>query len=130
MDILIKARELGDLLGNSPELLKLKKAEAILEGDERGMGLMEDFRLLQVELVKAARDKKAEVQISEIKDMLMAKQNEINTYPVTSVYIEAKNEIDNLMKNINDVITFAITGEDCLPSKCSSCCGSCGSQHN
>lgn len=126
-NVMIKARELGELLGDSLELLRLKKAETSLEGDERGMALMEDYRLLQIELVKATREKKGEVQISDVKDMLMAKQTEINTYPVTLEYLEAKNAFDSLMKNINDVITFAITGETCSPSKCSSCGGGCGS---
>lgn len=128
MDILIKARELGEMLGDSKEMQRFKKAEAILERDDRGMGLMEDYRLLQIELVKATREKKGEVQISEVKDMLMAKQKEINTYPITLEYLEAKNEFDSFMKNINDVITFAITGEEaCSPSKCSSCGGGCES---
>ena len=129
MDVIIKARELGEMLADSPEMQRFKKAEATLEVDDRGMGLMEDYRLLQIELVKATRDKKGEVQISDVRDMLMAKQAEINTYPITFEYLEAKDEFDSLMKNINDVITFAITGEACTPSKCSSCGGGCGSQH-
>jgi cell fate (sporulation/competence/biofilm development) regulator YlbF (YheA/YmcA/DUF963 family) len=126
MDALIKARELGEMIGNSVELNRLKKSETALEGDEHGMGLMEDYRLLQIELVKATREKKGEVKIVEIRDMLMAKQTELNTYPITLEYLEAKNAFDGFMKNINDIITFAITGEECSPSKCSSCSG-CGS---
>jgi cell fate (sporulation/competence/biofilm development) regulator YlbF (YheA/YmcA/DUF963 family) len=129
MDVLEKARELGEMLGDSLELLRFKKAETTLEGDDRGMGLMQDYKLLQIELVKATREKKGEVQISEVKDLLMAKQKEINEYPVTLEYLEAKSAFDSLMKNINDVITFAITGEMCSPSKCSSCGGGCGSKH-
>ena len=127
MDTLIKARELGETIGNSAELIRLKKSEAALEGDDQGMGMMEDYRLLQIELVKATREKKGEVQITEIRDMLMAKQTELNTYPVTLEYLEAKNAFDALMKNINDIITFAVTGESCS-SNCSSCSG-CGSSH-
>ncbi len=128
-EAVVKARELGEALGDSPEYLRLRKAETALETDERGMGLMEDYRLLQIEMVKATRENKGEVQIGEIKDMLMAKQKEINEYSVTLEYLEAKNAFDSLMKNVNDVITYAITGETCSPSKCSSCGGGCGSQH-
>lgn len=128
MDALIKARELGELIGNSAELNRLKKSEVAMEGDKHGMELMEDYRLLQIELVKATREKKGEVRIVEIRDMLMAKQTEMNTYPVTLEYFEAKNAFDGLMKNINDIITFAVTGEGCSSSNCSSCSG-CGSRH-
>lgn len=131
MDVLIKARELGETIGESLELQRLKKAEVSLEADDRGMGLMEDYRLLQIELVKATREKKGEIRIGEIKDMLMAKQSELNAYPVTLEYLDAKNAFDSMMKNINDVITFSISGEEaCSPSKCSSCGGSCGGSHS
>ena len=126
MDVMEKARELGGAIGDSDEMQRLKKAETALESDEHGMALMEDYRLLQIELVKATREKKGEVQITEVRDMLISKQTEINTYPITFEFLEAKKAFDSLMKNINDVITFAITGEMCSPSNCSSCSG-CGS---
>lgn len=126
-EVLIKARELGETLSVSQELQRLKKAEAILENDEHGMSLMEDHRLLQIELIKAAREKNDEVQIQDIRDLLMSKQLDIDNYQPTREYIEAKNAFDTLMKNVNDVITFAITGEACTPDKCSSCGGGCGS---
>lgn len=126
-EILVKARELGEMLVASQELSRLKKAEAILENDDRGMALLEDQRLLQIELIKASRENNSEVKIEDITNLLMEKQNEINAYPNTLEYIEAKNQFDALVKNINDVISFAITGETCSPSKCSSCGGGCGS---
>ena len=126
-EVLIKARELGETLSASQELQRLKNAETKLENDDHGMALMEDHRLLQIELIKATRENNTEVEINDIRDMLMAKQSEINSYPLTKEYIESKNEFDALMKSINDVITFAITGEACTPDKCSSCGGGCGS---
>ena len=129
MSVLEKARELGELLAESEQLKRLNSAQAALENDERGMGLMEDYRLLQIELIKATRENENEVKLSDIKDLLMTKQNEIDDYKPTSEYIGAKNDFDALMKNVNDVITFAITGEACSPSKCASCGGGCGGAH-
>jgi len=129
-DILIKARELGNLIGESEVLNRLKKAEHSLENDERGMGLMEDYRLLQIELVRATKQNKSEVELADIRNMLLSKQAEISDYPITREFIESKSEFDSLMKNINDVITFAITGEESTGSKCSSCSGGgCSSCH-
>jgi len=128
MDVLIKAKELGELLAASPVLKRLKQAESALENDEHGMTLLEDQRQLQIELIKATREKKPEVGIKEIRDMLVEKQKEIDEYAVTREYLEAKGEFDGLMKNINDIITYAVTGEEpCSPSKCTSCGGGCGS---
>ena len=89
-EILVKARELGEMLVASQELSRLKKAEAILENDDRGMALLEDQRLLQIELIKASRENNSEVKIEDITNLLMEKQNEINAYPNTIEYIEAK----------------------------------------
>ncbi len=126
-EVLIKARELGETLSVSKEYQRLKNAEAVLENDDHGMALMEDHRLLQIELIKATRESSEEVRINDIRDLLMTKQSDIDSYQPTHEYIEAKNEFDALMKNVNDVITFAITGEACTPDKCSSCGGGCGS---
>ncbi len=128
MDVLIKARELGETLADSPVIKRLKSAETALERDDRGMSLLEDQRLLQMELIKATREKSAEVDLKDIRDMLLDKQKEIDEYPLTHEYLEAKDAFDELMKNINDIITFAVTGEACSPSKCASCGGGCG-QH-
>ena len=126
-EILIKAKELGDLLAESTALNRYKKAEKILENDEKGMSLLEDLRLLKIELVRAAREDRNEEDISELKEMLLSKQEEIYSYPVTREYIDSKKEFDDLMKNVNDIISFSITGEECFGSKCSSCGGGCSS---
>ncbi len=127
MEVLIKAKELGELLAESPIIKRLKNAETELENDDYGMTLMEDQRLLQIELIKASREKSPEVGLNNIKDLLIEKQKQIDEYPLTREYLEAKAEFDGLMKNINDILAHAVTGEACSPSKCSSCGGGCGS---
>lgn len=127
MDVMIKAKELGEALASSPVIKRLKSAETALENDDRGMSLLEDQRLLQMELIKASRENNTEVEMKDITDMLIEKQKEIDEYPLTREYLEAKNEFDDMMKNINNIITFAVTGEACSPSKCSSCGGGCSS---
>lgn len=129
MGVLEKARELGEQLAASAELKRLNSAQIALEKDERGMGLFDDYNLLQRELVKAARDNESHDRIEEIKDLLLAKQNEIDNYNITREFLEAKKDYDELMKNINDIITFAVTGEACSPDKCSSCSGGCCGSH-
>jgi|LSQX01.2.fsa_nt_gb cell fate (sporulation/competence/biofilm development) regulator YlbF (YheA/YmcA/DUF963 family) len=127
MDILIKAKELGELLADSAMIKRLKNAEMALENDEKGMMLLEDQRQLQLELIKATREKSVEVELKDIRDMLLDKQKEIDEYPLTHEYLEAKDQFDGLMKNINDIIAFAVTGQECSPSNCSSCGGGCSS---
>lgn len=123
MDILDKARELGHMIADSAEMTRLKSSEAGLEADARALGLMDEYKQLQIELVKASREKKSQEELDTAREKLMQKQLELDNYKTTNEYLEAKTAFDRFMGNINNVITFAITGEECSPSKCNSCKG-------
>lgn len=126
MDIISKAKELGTLISTSEELTTLRKSEIILESDQRAKTLMNDFKLLQIEMVKATKENRDKEVLASIKEKLLAKQEEINSYEITNNFLKAKAEFDSLMKKVNDVVVFAITGEEpCSPSKCGSCGGGC-----
>ncbi|MDP4094213.1 MAG: YlbF family regulator [Bacillota bacterium] len=124
MDILEKAKELGKMIAASDEMTEFNKAEAAMEIDEKSKVLMNDYKLLQIEVVKATREGRDKSIIESIKDRLVAKQDEINKYKITGDYLVAKANMDNLIKKVNDVMIFAITGEEsCNPNKCNSCSG-------
>lgn len=126
MDVIDKAKELGAMIAASGEMQSLKKAEAEVESDQKAKTLFNDYKLLQLEVMKANREKRSQDIIDSIKERLAEKQKEINEYPVTMNYMEAKNKFDSFMKEINNVIIFCITGEEpCSPSKCGSCGGGC-----
>lgn len=126
MEIMDKARELGVLIADSDKMLNLKNAEAEVEGDIKAKTLFKEYKELQIELIKANKEKREKEIIESIKAMLMDKQNEVNEYRITKNYINAKNSFDNFMKTINDVIIYTISGEEpCSPNKCSSCGGGC-----
>ncbi len=126
MDIIEKAKELGTMIANSPEMEKLTRAEEMMESDQKAKALLNDYKLLQIETVKATKENREKSVIESIKERLLAKQEEINKYEVTVNFIEAKNNFDALMKTINDVIVHSITGEEpCSSDKCKSCGGGC-----
>jgi cell fate (sporulation/competence/biofilm development) regulator YlbF (YheA/YmcA/DUF963 family) len=124
MDIIEKARELGKSIAQSEELDSLKKCEQEVQNDSKAKLFINDQRQLQAELIKAIRKNNDAEIIESIKKMLADKQKEINEYDVTRRFIEAKQRFDKLVKKINDVITFSITGEEgCSSEGCSSCRG-------
>lgn len=124
MDILNKARELGESIAESAELARLKTSELMLDSDELARKLMNDYKQLQMELVRATKSKNDRAAVEEIKERLINKQQELNDYSVTNEYLEAKNGFDDLMKSINNVIAYAITGEEqCSSGGCGSCSG-------
>jgi cell fate (sporulation/competence/biofilm development) regulator YlbF (YheA/YmcA/DUF963 family) len=126
MDIYAKARELGGMIASSEQMSALKKAEQELEGDTRAKQLMNDYKLLQMELVKAVKEKRSADITASIRQRLVSKQEELNSYNVTNNYLAAKSEFDSFMKTINNVIIFAVTGEEpCSSGNCGSCSGGC-----
>lgn len=123
MDIMTMAKELGTMIKNSEQMTNLKKSEQDVQNDDKARTILNDYGVLREEMVKALEKDGDNVGVEDIKKMILVKHEEINTYEVTKKYVEANQEYEKLMKTINDVITFAITGED----PCSSHdCGSCG----
>lgn len=126
MDITLKAKELGELIADSPEMERLSTAEETIQMDDKSIQMLNEYKDLQIKVVTAAKENREKSEIDVIREELMKKQQELNDYDVTREFFEAKMKFDNLMKTINDVIIQAITGEEaCSPDHCDSCGGGC-----
>lgn len=126
MDITEKARELGLMLANSKEMLLYREAEALMKSDDKSTKLMNEYKQLQIEMVQLSRNNAEADKIEDCKQRLLSKQQEINEYEITFNYLSSKAGIDALMKKVNDIIVFSITGEPtCYDDKCKSCGGGC-----
>jgi len=126
MDITEKARELGLMLANSQEMELYKNSESAMQSDEKSTKLMSEYKQLQIDMVKRTREGADTEIIEETKQKLLAKQQEINEYDLTYNFLTSKANLEALMKKVNDIIVFSITGEPtCTDDKCSSCGGGC-----
>ncbi len=126
MDIIEKARELGQLLAKSPEMQQYNTTEAAMKSDNKSATLMSEYKQLQIEMVKLTRGGAETKEIEDTKEKLLAKQLEINAYSVTMDYLTAKANLEALMKKVNDILVYSITGEsECSDEKCKSCGGGC-----
>ena len=125
MDIMAKALELGTMIGESDEMQNYNKAEIDVQGDERALTLLNDYKLLQIEIMNATKEDRGSEIIESIKKRLDEKEDELNNHETTKNFFTAKSEFDKLMHTINDVIIHAISGEESCSSSggCSSCSG-------
>ena len=124
MDVIEKAKELGQSIADSKEMKRLKNSDINLQNDDLALQLMKEYKELQIELVKASKAKLDAEAVEDIKGRLLSKQQELYICETTNEYLEAKSDFDRFMKTINDVISFAITGEDtCDTGNCGSCGG-------
>lgn len=123
MDYMEAAAQLGQAIANSGEMQAWRNAENALIEDEKANILMEEYREVQMDLVKASREELGQDEIEKIRDILLAKQRELNEYEVTKNYFRSKEVFQNMMKSINDIIQFYVTGEQSCGGSCSSCSG-------
>jgi cell fate (sporulation/competence/biofilm development) regulator YlbF (YheA/YmcA/DUF963 family) len=127
MDIIDKAKELGNMLKESQQMINLKRSEEILMQDEKGKGILNDLYMLQQEMSNAMSETTDKTVLEDIQKRYSGKQDELLAYEVTKAYFEAKGNFDGLMKKINDVILYSVTGEEpCSDDNCSSCGCGCG----
>lgn len=123
MDYMEAAAMLGQALCTSREFIRLKETEAALEADDKGQTLMTEFKELQMQMVQASRrDDLDKDGLESIRDNLLAKQAEVNSYETTREYFNAKKAFELAMKNVNDIIQHFLTGGG---GSCSGSCSSC-----
>ena len=124
MDILDMAKMLGQAIAISGEMIRFKNSEAQLEADDRALQILREYKNAQIALMTGMKEENDTTAVESLKNKLQDIKDEAAAYPVTREYLESKKDFDNLMKKINDVIKFAITG-DCSDDKCKSCGGGC-----
>lgn len=125
MNIFEKTRELGELIQESELMKKTKELEAKQESDEEAVALLKEFNLNRMNLARDMQSGKlsredAIQQNNQAFDDLCAKS------PIIREYVQAKQEFDAMVQQVNQILNYYITGQD--PScthDCSTCGGGC-----
>lgn len=127
MDILEKAKELGTMIGTSEQMSSFRKWEANLERDHKARAILREYQTIQTEMVRAAHEDVEKEILDKIKEKLIDKFDEVNSCEITRNYLESKDNLDRLIKRVNDLLIYSITGEEpCSQVNCGSCNEGCG----
>ncbi len=119
------AAELGKAIKADPRLDAMEKAKTAYDNDPKIQAYLVEFdaqqKALQLEGAKEDADKALIASIQGRTDELyrLIMQNE--SFAALS---DAQQAVNELMEQVNNIITFNITGE--LPSSCTGNCSSCG----
>lgn len=125
-----KARELGKLIQDSPEMAAVKEAEKKQEEDEKAQEMIKEYNLLRMNLARKAQSENATPEtLKEIREELNKEFAKLTENQSILAFINAKKAFDVMVGNINDILAFYITGEEPKKSSCSSDCSSCGGCH-
>ena len=129
-EIIEKAGELGTMIAESEERKRVTEASDKMNANEEAVNLLKtynDNRKAATEKLRGTNPSKEELK--EFKDYVQKEFEKVAENPLISEYIEASREFDNMVQQVNAVLSYFITGEENSGSGCSGNCSSCSSCH-
>ena len=131
-EIIDKAQELGTMIANSEERVRMTEASDKMNANEEAASLLRtynDNRKAATEKLRGTNPTKED--LTEFKAYVQAEFEKVAVNPLISEYIEASREFDNMVSQVNAVLSYFITGQEQTQSEggCSGNCSSCSSCH-
>lgn len=123
-DIMVKAKELADLIGTSEEVQHFKQAEIKIREHERVQGLIQKMKKKQKEIV-AFESFKNKDMVAKIEAEIEQLQDEIDNIPLVTEFQQSQSDINYLLQLVMSVIHDTVsdkvnveTGAEAPPSRC------------
>ena len=131
MDIIQMTRELGKAIQADDRYIAYCLAKQANDDDEQLQNLINAFNLKRVELqMEISKPDKNNETIQELNTLIKDTYQKIMTNPKMMVYNSTKSAMDDLMNQINNIITMSANGvnpdEIDLSTICAGDCSSCG----
>ncbi|MDE6777045.1 MAG: YlbF family regulator [Oscillospiraceae bacterium] len=132
MDIIQMTRELGKAIQADGRYIAYCLAKQANDEDEQLQALINAFNLKRVELqMEIAKPDKDNNKIQELNNLIKDNYQKIMSNPKMIVYNSTKSAMDELMSQINTVISMSANGVnpdeiDVTTASCVGDCGSCG----
>ena len=125
MDIIEMTRALGKAIQQDERYIRLSLARDNNDNDEKLQEMIGRFNLKRVEVnQEAARPDKDQAKLDELNESIRALYKEIMENPNMVEFNAAKEEIDNLMNFVNQILVLSVNGQDPDTVEQSSCTGS------
>lgn len=125
MEIFEKTRELGEMIQESELMKKTKELELKQQNDEEASALLKEFNLNRMNLARDMQSGKLSRE-DAIQKNNQAFDEMCEKSPVIREYIEAKQQFDAMVQQVNQILNYYITGTD---PNCTHDCSSCGGCH-
>ena len=135
MDIIEMTRELGKALQADDRYIAYTLAKQANDDDEQLQNLINAFNLKRMQLqMESSKEEKDTEKIQELEDVIRSSYQAIMENPKMVVYQSAKEGLDELLNQINTVISMSANGFDpdeinLEAAACSGNCASCGGCH-
>ena len=134
MDIIEQTRALGKMIQQDERYIAYCTARDNNDNDQELQKLIGDFNIKRLDLnTEMTKDDKDAEKLKELDSDIKDLYAKIIANDHMAAFNNAKNEMDSLLSQINNIITMCANGEDpdtCSPvSGCSGSCASCGGCH-
>lgn len=134
MDIIKMAREFGKELQKDERYIAYINAKNINDNDEKLQKMIHEFEMKRMEIsMESGKPEKDDERINTLNSELQNLYSEIMQNENMINFSVKRDEMDNLLNEINSIITMCANGEDpdtCqITHSCSGNCGSCGGCH-
>ena len=127
MDVIEVTRELGKAIQADERFVRYAKARLANDADVDLQNAIGEFNIKRMELEKAVSEEaKDEVLVKKLNEELRESYGNIMASPSMVEYNTAKAMLDQMVNEINTIISKCLDGED--PATCeasSACTGSC-----
>ena len=135
MDIIEMTRELGKAIQADDRYIAYTLAKQANDDDEQLQNLINAFNLKRMQLqMEVGKPDKDNDKIQELNDVIKSSYQTIMENPKMVVYQAAKEGLDELLNQVNTIISMSANGMD--PDKinleaasCTGNCSSCGGCH-
>ena len=122
--MLEQARELGIALANSPEFIRMKRAQAAIEQNEAVNALMQELQQKRTGLVNALSETDHDGSFAlELTNDIDRLQGQLHENPIFMELLASESAFSALITSVDQEINACIGYEK---SSCSGDCGSCG----
>ena len=134
MDIIKMAREFGKELQKDERYIAYINAKNINDNDEKLQKMIHEFEMKRMEIsMESGKPEKDDERINTLNSELQNLYSEIMQNENMMNFSVKRDEMDNLLNEINSIITLCGNGEDPetgqITHSCSGNCGSCGGCH-
>ena len=130
MEIMEIAKQLGQAIKKDERIARLDEARKAYEGNSEINKLMVEYNVHQTALREEyAKDERDMDAIKAIQTRIETIYNDITTNESFVAFNAAQEAVNAFMNEVNEEITFQITGERPCTHDCSTCGGSCGHNH-
>ncbi len=134
MDVIKTARELGKAIQTDERFIRYAKAKLANDNDADLQSAIGNFNIKRMELEKATGEEtKNEEKIKTLNEELRKIYGEIMSSAPMVEYNTAKALLDQMMNEVNIVLSKSLDGEDpetlTVESGCTGSCSTCGGCH-